>query len=258
MTCSGSIPVPPARYRSRFAGCGLSLWACWRRCGRTGRETCRRWLPTASPAGRVDHLRLGPLSLGAIRELLATRTALSPGRSLLLRLHEMSGGNPLFALELAARIHADVPPGLPDTSDVPDSLRRLVLGRAAVLPRGPRDVLLVSSLSAEPVLPVICAAARDPATAHADLEVGIQAGLLATADGEVVFVHPLIRSVVAREAPAADRRAVHRRLAAVVRGPEARARHLAMGAEGPDEAVAFELERRRPDGCIPRGLRHVR
>ena len=36
------------------------------------------------PAGRVDHLRLGPLSLGAIRELLATRTTLSPGRSLLL------------------------------------------------------------------------------------------------------------------------------------------------------------------------------
>jgi DNA-binding CsgD family transcriptional regulator len=195
-----------------------------------------------APAGRVDHLRLGPLSLEAIRELLATRTTLSPGRSLLLRLHETSGGNPLFALELAARTRADVLPALHDTLDVPDSLRRLVLGRAAVLPRGPRDVLLVSSLSAEPVLPVICAAARDPATAHADLEVGIEAGLLATADGGVVFVHPLIRSVVAREASAADRRAAHRRLSAVVRGPEARARHLAMGAEGPDEAVAFELE----------------
>ena len=46
------------------------------------------------PAERVDHLRLGPLSLGAIRELLATRTMLSPGRSLLLRLHETSGGKP--------------------------------------------------------------------------------------------------------------------------------------------------------------------
>ena len=194
------------------------------------------------PAERVDHLRLGPLSLGAIRELLATRTTLSPSRSLLLRLHETSGGNPLFALELAARTHADVPPGLPDTLDVPDSLRRLVRGPPAVLPRGPRDVLLVSALSAEPVLPVICAAARDPATAHADLEAGIRAGLLATVSSEVVFVHPLMRSVVAGQARAADRRAAHRRLAAVVRGPEARARHLAMGAEGPDEAVASELE----------------
>ena len=194
------------------------------------------------PAERVDHLRLGPLSLGAIRELLATRTTLSPGRSLLLRLHETSGGNPLFALELAARTHADVPPGLYGILDVPDSLRRLVLGRPTVLSPGPCDVLLVSSLSAELALPVICAAARDPATAHADLEAGIRAGLLATVSSEVVFVHPLMRSVVAEEARAADRRAAHRRLAVVVRGPEARARHRALGAQGPDEAVAGELE----------------
>lgn len=194
------------------------------------------------PAGRVDRLRLGPLSLGALRELLATRTALSPGRSLLLRLHDMSGGNPLFALALAARIHADVPPGLYDTLDMPDSLRRLVLERVTALPRGPRDVLLVSSLAAEPVLPVICAAARDPATAHADLEAGMRAGLLVTVGGKIAFVHPLMRSVVADEARAADRRAAHRRLAAAVRGPESRARHLALGAEGPDEVVAGGLE----------------
>lgn len=194
------------------------------------------------PAGQVDHLQLRPLSLGAIRDLLATRTTSSPGRSLLLRLYEMSGGNPLFALELAARTRADVPPGLPDTLGVPDSFRRLVLGRMAVLPRGPRDVLLVCSLSAEPVLPVVCAAARNPATAHADLEAGIRAGILVSVGDQIDFVHPLMRSVVAAEARAAERRAAHRRLAAVVRRPEARGRHLAMGAEGPDETVAAELE----------------
>ena len=194
------------------------------------------------PAERVDRLRLGPLSLGAIRELLATRTALSPGRSLLVRLHEASRGNPLFALELAARAHAGLPPALHDTLDVPDSLRRLVLGRVTGLAPGPRDVLLVSSLSAEPALPVICAAARDPATAHADLEAGIQAGLLTAVDGGIAFVHPLMRSVVAEQAPAADRRAAHRRLAAAVCGTGARARHLALGAAGPDEALAGEVE----------------
>jgi DNA-binding CsgD family transcriptional regulator len=190
------------------------------------------------PAGRVDRVRLGPLSLGAIRELLYTRTTLSVGRSLLLRLHEASGGNPLFALELAARANAD----LQETLDVPDSLRRLVLGRVTGLPPGARDILLVSSLSAEPLLSVICAAARDPATAYADLEEGIRAGLLAQAGEGIAFVHPLMRSVVAEQAPAADRRAAHRRLAAVVRDPGARARHLALGANGPDEEVAGELE----------------
>jgi DNA-binding CsgD family transcriptional regulator len=190
----------------------------------------------------VDHLRLGPLNLDAIRELLATRIRLSPSRSLVSRLHEVSGGNPLFALELAARAHAGGAGASLDTLGTPDSLRRLVLGTVSGLPPGTRDVLLVSALSAEPAVPVICAATRCPATAHTDLEVGIRAGMLARADGDIAFVHPLMRSVVAAEARPGERRAAHRRLAAVVRGQEARARHLALAAGGPDEAVAAELE----------------
>ena len=201
------------------------------------------WLATSTiPAERVDSLRLKPLSLGAIRELLAIRTTLSPSRSLLLRLYETSGGNPLFALELAARATSGIPPGPRDTLDVPDSLLRLVSRRVTRLPRRTRDVLLVCALATDPVLPVISAAARQPATAFADLQAGIQAGLLANVRGSIAFVHPLMRSVVIEQAQAADRRGAHRRLAAIVRGPEARARHLAMGTEGPDEAVAGELE----------------
>lgn len=194
------------------------------------------------PADRVARLRLGPLSLGAIRELLATQTTLRPGRSLLLRLHETSAGNPLFALELAARAAVGIRPGPHDTLDMPGSLLRLVSGRVASLPPGARDVLLVCSLAAEPALPVVSAAARHPATAYADLQTGIQAGLLVNVGGDIAFVHPLMRSVVVEQARAADRRAAHRRLAAVVRSPEERARHLALGAEGPDEAVADALE----------------
>ena len=110
------------------------------------------------------------------------------------------------------------------------------------MPHGARDVLLVCSLAAEPVLPVMSAAARQPATAHADLQAGVEAGLLTSAGGDIAFVHPLMRSVVIAQARAADRHAAHRRLAAVVRCPEARARHLALGAEGPDEAVAGDVE----------------
>jgi len=194
------------------------------------------------PEGLVDRLTLGPLSLGAIRELLATRMALSPGRSLLVKLHDTSGGNPLFALELAARAHCGVALGRNDRLDVPDSLRRLVLGRITGLPSGTRDVLLVSSLSAEPVLPVICAATRNPATAHADLDGGIRAGLLTISGEQVAFAHPLIRSVVAEEARPTDRYAAHRRLAVAVRGSAAKARHRAQGTRGPDEVVAAELE----------------
>jgi predicted ATPase len=177
------------------------------------------WSAAAAPAlatdsiqrERVRRLWLGPLSLGAIRELLATRTALSPGRSWLVRIHETSAGNPLFALELAASTSDRVLPVPSGRPDAPESLRRLVLGRVTKLPAAARDMLLVISLVTEPVLPVICAAARDPSTAHADLDAGIEAGLLAAVDGDITFVHPLMRSVVADTAPAADRRAAHRR-----------------------------------------------
>jgi DNA-binding CsgD family transcriptional regulator len=210
---------------------------------RTGWLARRPQLATdAVPAERAERLPLGPLSQDAIRELLAARAAQPPGRSLVTRLHAASGGNPRFALQLAAAAQARFPAGRHDGLDVPDSLRRVVAARIARLPRGARDILLVSSLSAEPVLPVICAAARNPASAHADLDAAVRAGLLTRADGDIAFAHPLMRSVVAQEARPSDRRAAHRRLACAVSAPDARARHLALGADGPDEPTAGVLE----------------
>jgi DNA-binding CsgD family transcriptional regulator len=237
------LDAPSARALS-YALCRLplepvGLLAAVRTDWSGGRPTL---LAGSVPVERTDYLRLGPLSFGAIRELLASRTTLSLSRPLLLRVHEASGGNPLFALELAARFQGGVRPRPGETLDVPVSLRQLVLGRVTGLSAGTRDVLLVSSLSAEPALSVICAAARNPANAHADLEAAIQAGLVAKTSSDVAFVDPMVRSLVAEQAQSADRRAAHRRLAAAVSSSEARARHLALGAEGPDEAVARELE----------------
>ena len=167
---------------------------------------------------------------------------ISPGRSFLLRLYEVSGGNPLFAVELAERAHFGVMPDLFGLQDAPESLRRLVLGRVAALPLTVRDVLLVCALASDPSLPVICAASRRYAAAQADLEVGIRSGLVTIADDKVAFVHPVIRSVIIGEAQPADRRAAHRRLASIVRGSEARARHLALGVRAPDETAAQAVE----------------
>ena len=80
------------------------------------------------PSDRLDRVRVGPLSLGAIREVIDIHLGMSPGRSLLVRLHEVSGGNPLFALELAGRTYSGVPQELFGLQEVPGSLRRLVAG----------------------------------------------------------------------------------------------------------------------------------
>jgi DNA-binding CsgD family transcriptional regulator len=194
------------------------------------------------PLDMLDRVHIGPLSLGAIREILGTRLGATPGRSSLVRLHETSGGNPLFALELAKRDCSGIPRDLFGSHDAPESLRRLVSARIAALPAGARDVLLVCALAADASLPVICAASSSPAVAQSDLEEGIRSGTVTINNGAVTFAHPVIRSVIAGEARPADRRAAHQRLAAVIRSTEARARHLALGTQAPDEAVAQAVE----------------
>ena len=69
-----------------------------------------------------------------------------------------------------------------------------------------------------------------------------QAGVIRVRNGIVRFDHPLLASTLYSAVPPAKRRAVHTRLAGVVRESEERARHLALGADGPDASVAQLLE----------------
>ncbi|MGH3101425.1 MAG: hypothetical protein ACRDPU_10580, partial [Thermoleophilia bacterium] len=63
-------------------------------------------------------------------------------------------------------------------------------------------------------------------------------------DGDRIrFSHPLLASGIYAEAGSAERSALHRRLAGLLPDAEECARHLALGADGPDANVAAELER---------------
>ena len=50
---------------------------------------------------RLSRVAIGPLSLGSLHRLLRERLEVPLPRPLLRRIHELSGGNPFFALELA-------------------------------------------------------------------------------------------------------------------------------------------------------------
>lgn len=80
-------------------------------------------------------LTVGPLTVGAIHRLIWSRLALNLPRTVLLRVHEISGGNPFFALELGRGLVEGTIRA--DGSDValPESLIALVTERLRALPR---------------------------------------------------------------------------------------------------------------------------
>ncbi len=210
---------------------------------RTGWTESRPALATdAIPPGRLDRLTLGPLSLGAARELVTSRTPLRPARPALLDLHQLTGGNPMFLLEVAGQPGAieSIIAGRPPL--MPSSLRHLLASRISSLSAGARDLLLVAALADGLSLRVILSTARDRPSARDDLQQVIAANLLASADDRVLVTHPLVRSVIVGTADPADRRAAHTRLATAVERPEERARHLALSTDGPDELIADDLE----------------
>ena len=95
-------------------------------------ERRRSELEQAIAAERVERLPVGPLSLGATQRLLRARLGRTFSRPTLLRVHEVSGGNPFYALELARVLGADVDPTQP--LHVPETLEGLVRARLDALP----------------------------------------------------------------------------------------------------------------------------
>ncbi len=187
-----------------------------------------------------ERLLVGPLSLQALDQLVRARLGARLLRPTLRQLEQASGGNPFYALELAASLLRSghrLEPGEP--LPIRGRLRELVGERLATLTPGGRRAALAAAALAQPTETALRRAARGDADAVDD---AVSASVLVR-DGETVrFAHPLLASTLYDDASPAERRNLHLRLARLVRDPEERARHLAEAAEGPDETVAEALE----------------
>jgi DNA-binding CsgD family transcriptional regulator len=190
-----------------------------------------RTLQLALPSERI---RLGPLSAGTLHRLIHDRLGVALARPLLMRLHEASGGNPFFALELGRVLIAVGREPTPDEPlPVPANLRQLVGRRLDALSASTREALIAAAASARPTKALLPGDALDEAL---DADVLVR-------DGEQVrFTHPLLASVLYAGAARRERRAVHRRLAEIVADSEEAARHLALATSEPDEPVAARIE----------------
>jgi DNA-binding CsgD family transcriptional regulator len=201
-------------------------------------------LERSLPEERVTTLSVGPLSLGALHRLLSRRLGLELTRTELARLQDVSGGNPYFALELGRElVRTQAIPAAGRSMRVPESLRELLGGRLAALPADMADVLLEVSALARPTVELVAAADGDLERVKKAISAAAAEKIVELDDSRVRFAHPLLASICYESAPVWKRRAVHRALARVVSDIEERARHLALGAEGPDVAAAHELDR---------------
>jgi DNA-binding CsgD family transcriptional regulator len=158
-----------------------------------------------------------------------------------------TAGNPLALVEVPAVLTAGQLAGreaLPDPLPLAGDLERVFLDRAGRLPAARRTLLLLCAAEGSGSLATIARAARELGVDGSVAEAG---DLVRVEGSTVAFRHPLVRSAVYQGATPGARRAAHLALAAALEGrheeADRRAWHLAQAAEGPDEAVAAELER---------------
>jgi len=186
---------------------------------------------------RVRRIPIGPLSFGALQRLLHERLGLALPRPALRRIHDASGGNPFFALELARVVAETGETG--DALLVPDTLGALVRGRLEALPSETRAALVTVAALGNPHASLVATVVPDWDDAFPP---AVHAGVLELRGDRVHFTHPLLASAVYADTSPDRRRAVHRALAVVVEDAEQRAWHLARATEEPDENVAATLD----------------
>jgi DNA-binding CsgD family transcriptional regulator len=199
----------------------------------------RSWLQFRRPE-TVTRVRMRPLSLGAMHALVAARLGRTLPRPTITRIYEISGGNPLFAIELAAGAANDT---AATTVELPDSLAALVRHRIGHVGDDAAAVLLAAACSVAPTVEAI-ARATDRSTARVIelLESMEHLGIIIVDGNRVRFTHPLFATGVYTSATPSRRRAMHRTLANVVDRPEIRARHLALAATTGDATTLSELD----------------
>ena len=191
--------------------------------------------------GRTRDLDVGPLDPTALHAVVHAHLSVSLPRPLLAEVHQASGGNPFYALEIVrtlTRSGISVSAGRP--LPVPDSLQELVHGRLLALPQESREFLIAAAAHAHPTISMTETASG--VTSSVGLTPACDARIVETDGERIRFTHPLLAAGALETADPTRRREIHSRLAELLDDPEARAWQLAASVQEPDDAVAEAIE----------------
>ena len=180
-----------------------------------------------------ERLEVEPLSMGAIRRVLAERLGLDLPRKLVRRIADTTLGNPLFALEVGRTLAGGLPVEPGGDLPLPDSVEELLGTRVARLAAPARRLLLAAALTADLRLSQVDAIAGVEA-----LDEAVDAGVLVVDGDRVRPSHPLLAAAASKRSRARDRRELHLALSESAPDEELRVLHLALATELPDADLA--------------------
>jgi DNA-binding CsgD family transcriptional regulator len=177
----------------------------------------------------VQRIALGPLSVTELGVLVSGRLGRNLARPRLEALWRETGGNPMFALELAEQGSGQRPKGTTLHGAVGERLRildpeaRIALSYAAVAFRPSPELLLRAGL------------------ARGALRAALDSGVLEVDDDRLRFVHPLFATVAYESLLPDERREIHGRLAAASIDLVERGHHVSRATVEPDGSAAETL-----------------
>ena len=194
---------------------------------------------------RDRHVRLDlrGLALGELHRLIADRLDRPMPRPTLVRIHEITRGNPFHALELARSLVSGGTQSGALNAALPADVGLLLRRRIEQLAPPAQEVVAVVALSPRPSNETVARALQIPmAELETRASAAVDADLLTVTDRGLALAHPLIGSAARQVLGQAGTRAIHQRLAAVVDDEDEAAVHLSLGTSLPDAAVAGALE----------------
>ena len=199
----------------------------------------------APVAGPWESLELGGLDVREATDLIASVRGLGPVPAVAVELVARTAGNPLALRELGQVLSAEQLRGLqplPDPLPLGEGGRASYGSRITALPEPTRTCLLVAAAAGSAADRLVPPALASLGLHTSDLDVAVDEHVITP--GTWTFTHPLLRSAAYDAATSAERRDVHRRLAALLADdePARYAVHLAAASGGVDESAAAAMQ----------------
>jgi DNA-binding CsgD family transcriptional regulator len=179
----------------------------------------------------VTRVRVGPLEEDPLRAIVRDQVGGEASRSTVDDICRISGGNPLYAIELARSGDLAAAAGL----------RSVVEARFAGLPEQAQDIATVVAVAGPLGWADVQALAQGPVSERA-LDQAVRSGFLVSSQGRTAFTHPLLEAVVHASASEPTRQRLHRGFADRFPDSDETPRHLAACTLEPDSSVAGVLD----------------